>query len=293
VCDTEFEQFRLDVGVLEERRWKQLEWEPPVDENSPCWFVVNSASPDKNVDVKLKCCSLLALKMELATSRIPNIDKLRREWERRLEDNSTAVASLSKNVYWWGHVDGTDPVLLYEPTPVLLAEAQECAAALTRMVEFNQFTDGTETLVEEIGRAVNSLKVVSWDSIHADRYSMTPYELFQDMVRSAEVRIARHDAEAERRTARLGAAGSQDGHEAAAEEADAGDDEDSDFAEAHADPGNNYARILRPDENIADIDRQFKVPGGRDRDIKKPSCWQRTVRLASEIHTSEMRLLML
>ena len=61
VCDNEFEQFRQDVGVLEEQRWKQLEVEPPADENCPCWFVVNSASPDKKEDVKLKCCSQISL----------------------------------------------------------------------------------------------------------------------------------------------------------------------------------------------------------------------------------------
>ena len=32
VCDKEFELFRQDVGVLEERRWAQLEWDSPVDE---------------------------------------------------------------------------------------------------------------------------------------------------------------------------------------------------------------------------------------------------------------------
>ena len=103
--------------------------------------------------------------------------------------------------------------------------------------------------VEEIRRAVNSLRSVSWDSIHADRFSFTPYELYQEIVRSAEVRIARHDAEAERRQARLGVGLAEDGTEAAEEQeegADVGEDEDSDFAEAEVDLGSNYARILPP-----------------------------------------------
>ena len=137
------------------------------------------------------------------------------------------------------------------------------------------------------------MKSVSWDNIHADRFSLAPYELYQEIVRSAEVRIARHDAEAERRQARLGTRAADDDTEAAEEEgADAGEDEDSDFAEAEADPGNNYARILSRDKHL-DIDLEFKFPEGRDKDIKRPSCWNRVVRMANEIHISEMRLSML
>ena len=69
-----------------------------MDESCPCWFVA----------VKLVYRSLLALKMELHQSRVSSPEKLRREWERRLEDKASAVASLTKNAYWWSHVDGPD-----------------------------------------------------------------------------------------------------------------------------------------------------------------------------------------
>ena len=169
VCDKEFELFRQDVGVLEERRWLQLEFESPADENCPCWFVANAADPDKTAAVKLVCRTLVALRMELQTSRIASTERLRREWERRLEDNATAVASLSKNAYWRGHVEGPDVELLRDPTPAQLAEAQRCADALSRMVEQHKPTDGAATLVDEIARAVGVLKVVSWDSIYTER----------------------------------------------------------------------------------------------------------------------------
>ena len=283
LCEHEFEIFRQDVGVLEERRWDKLEWEAPVDENLPCWFVANCASAEKTEAVKLVCRSLVALRMELQQSRVASTDNLRREWERRLEDNATAVASLSENVYWWGYVDGPDPSLLYEPTPVLLAEAQNCASALIRMVEEHKPTDGTDSLVAEIERSVGKLKVVSWDSIYADRFSLTPFELYQDIARGAEVRIARHNAEAERRCARLAEPGADDQEEVA----DPGDDSDSDLEEP--DPGNNYFRLLAADAHNLDIDKEFKFPDGRHLNITKPSCWKRAVRLASEVHTNEMR----
>ena len=286
VCDTEFEQFRQDVGVVEQRRWEQLEFDSPVDENCPCWFVANAASPDKTVAEKLVCRSLLPLKMELQQSRVSSTEKLRLEFERRLEDNASAVASLTKNAYWWSHVDGPDVELLREPTPVILAEAQQSATALTRMVDDHKPTDGTDVLVGEIARAVSALKVVSFDSIYADRFSLTPYELYQDMVRNVEMHLARRDAEAERRRARLGPAGTENEDEADEEPAGVAE-EDSDGA--GGDPGNNYFRLLRGDKHLVDIDRQFKFPGGRDKDIKKPAGWQRAVRMATEIHINDMR----
>ena len=154
------------------------------------------------------------------------------------------------------------------------------------MVEEHKPTDGTDVLVEEIARAVSSLKVVSWEAIYADRFSLTPHELFQDMVRNAEMHLARRDAEAERRCARLGPAGSQNEDEADEEPSGAAEG-DSDLAED--DPGNNYKRLLREDVYGLDIDREFKFPHGRDKDIKKPAGWHRAVRMASEIHINEMR----
>ena len=55
--------------------------------------------------------------------------------------------------------------------PARLVEAQQCAAALTRMVEEHKPTDGTDRIVQEIERAISRIKVVSWDSIYGDRYN--------------------------------------------------------------------------------------------------------------------------
>ena len=88
--------------------------------------------------------------MQLHQDRCATSAKLRREWERRLEDNAAAVAALTKTACWWEHVDGPNVELLRDPTPVILAEAQHCSAALSRMVEEHKPQDGAETLVDEI-----------------------------------------------------------------------------------------------------------------------------------------------
>ena len=108
------------------------------------------------------------------------------------------------------------------------------------------------------------------------------------MVRNVEMHLARRDAEAERRCARLGPAGTEHEDEAAEEEPGGVAEEDSDGVAD--DPGNNYFRLLRDDKHLVDIDRQFKFPGDRGKDIKKPAGWPRAVRMATEIHINDMRL---
>ena len=98
--------------------------------------------PDNSV--KVVCRSLLALKMELQQSRVSSTEKLKREFERRIEDNASAVDGLTKKAYWWAHVGGPDVELLREPTPVVRAEAQQSAQTLARMVEDHKSTDGSD-----------------------------------------------------------------------------------------------------------------------------------------------------
>ena len=39
--DADVADFREDMGTLEQRRWDKLEWSAPVDETTPCWWLVN------------------------------------------------------------------------------------------------------------------------------------------------------------------------------------------------------------------------------------------------------------
>ena len=73
--------------------------------------------------------------MDLQTSRVATISKLKREWERRERDNETAFERIRQNVRFWKHVCSLDPETLLRPSETDVATAQDAAAALKRMVD--------------------------------------------------------------------------------------------------------------------------------------------------------------
>ena len=135
MSDADLELLRTDAGTLEERRWRELEWEQPMDEACSCWWVANAYETDKSQATKLVCRSLAVLRLELQQNRIASTDKLKREWERRLDDNGRSVDVLLNNMHLWSHVDGPHPEDLRAPSEVALLEAKQCCEALARMAE--------------------------------------------------------------------------------------------------------------------------------------------------------------
>ena len=74
---------RAEPGTLRDRFWERYSWTRPVDESCSCWWVANAAEEDKTHPVKLKCRSLACLRLELQTSRVATISKLKKEWEKQ------------------------------------------------------------------------------------------------------------------------------------------------------------------------------------------------------------------
>ena len=60
-----------------------------------------------------------------------------------------------------------------------------------------------EAFAEDLVSAVEQVKVVTWDAIRRDRFSLTPEGLFDELSRSAAALLSQVDAEAKRRKANL------------------------------------------------------------------------------------------
>ena len=56
-----------------------------------------------------------------------------------------------------------------------------------------------EAFAEELAEAVQSLKLVSWDAIRRERFSLTPEALYHEIARTAATLISRHESDARRR----------------------------------------------------------------------------------------------
>ena len=82
-------QYLNEPGTLEEERWETLHWEEPEKETIPCWWIVNKGDPDKKKPPSLLARSLALVRVELSHNRVASTSKLRKEHDRREDNNST------------------------------------------------------------------------------------------------------------------------------------------------------------------------------------------------------------
>ena len=120
-----------------------------------------------------------------------------------------------------------------------------------------------EAFAEDLASAVEQVKVVTWDAIRRDRFSLTPDGLFEELSRSAAALMSRMDEESIRRNRIL---------EKGPEEADA--------------PDLSSPSAFRKDKYDCDLDR-FKQKTG-----KAPMHWNKTVHQASQIIIEDMRTML-
>ena len=117
-----------------------------------------------------------------------------KEWERRRETNQRAVDVLMNNRLLWSHVDGPPEDELRDPSEIALLAAKDCCRALNSMAESHGTArNELATYVEEITAAVDSLKMMTWECIRVDRFSLTPPELYYALVGNAQAHLARRD----------------------------------------------------------------------------------------------------
>ena len=136
---------------MEEKLWKRCKWEfPPADETQACFWIVNMEESDQTRDARMICRSLACLRMELCNTRIASSQKLRQEWDKRLENNALAVDRLQENRELWLRAGGPDPEQLASPTEIDMEEVSKTLSTLAAMLERHGPTGGLDSFVEEI-----------------------------------------------------------------------------------------------------------------------------------------------
>ena len=129
----------------------------------------------------------------------------------------------------------------------------------------------------DIETAVKMLKVVSWEAIRKDRFSLTPAAVYDDMVRNTERILSCWSGDATRRQARLKCSVAEEEED---EEKEVCGEEEED--EKSPPP-------LRPkDKYDLDIDGEFRG----NKCSGKFSGWGDVAQVAFEIHLDEMRTLL-
>ena len=81
---------------------------------------------------------------------------------------------LNSNRQLWHSAFGPDPEALGNPTEGLLEQCNRSVVVLHAMLEKHGPRGGLDSHVQDVTSAVKMLKVVSWDAIRKDRFSLTP-----------------------------------------------------------------------------------------------------------------------
>ncbi len=190
--------------------------------------------------------------------------KLRHEFDKRTDNNFQATEVLRNNEQLWKDVGGPNPDDLFDPTYQSLAEAQEAAEKLRTILDKGgKDRDQLAQYAEEITEAVHQIRLLGWEAIYQERFSITPMAAWVAIVRNTEALIGRRDRESERRRKRLA----------------------EPQLERQGDEEQRSAQQSETDEFGLDFGKFKNILGQR------PFGWSKAVSSASEICLDEMRAL--
>ena len=139
----------------------------------------------------------------MCKTRLATTEKLRNEWERRLENNANAVDRIQEHRDLWFEAGGMDPDMLRTPSELHLDAVAKTVQTLTLMLEKCGPTVGLDSFVEELRIATSKLKVVSWEAIRKDRFSLTPQAMYDEIARNAQRAIGNWNGDCTRRQTRM------------------------------------------------------------------------------------------
>ncbi len=210
-------------------------------------------------------------RLELHQARLATSAKLRAEWDRRLEKNAVAVDVLNSNRSLWMAAGGADPETLATPTEISLDRCENTVRVLQAMIQKHGPRGGLDSFVQDIEGAVRMMKVVSWEAIRKDRFSLTPQALFDELVRNTQFILSSWSGDATRRQVRMRAPLDE---------------------EERADPeevGEVPEEKLRPsDKYDLDLDGEFRTKKFQ----KRFRHWEEVAKVAYEVILDEMRTLL-
>ena len=96
---------------------------------------VNATEADKTKEPSLISRSVAVLKLELAESQIASTAKLRKEFQKRSDDNSMACDVLHNHQHLWASVGGPLVESLFRPSAGDIEQAKQCCDTLQKMTE--------------------------------------------------------------------------------------------------------------------------------------------------------------
>jgi hypothetical protein len=212
---------------------------------------------------------------------------LKQEKSRRIESNKAAVAVLSEYKQLWTDAQGPCVAELFDPTEAAVERAKQVSSSLKTGLKAGAlahpslaaYTDDDRALaIARITDAAHAVQATSWEAIRRQRFTCTPDGLWEEITKVVDTVIECCRGDASRQAA----------HRALVDDTISDNEGDGgDVGEHDCDwlPAEVAASSPSPDPRL-DPD-EFKQAMCR-----KPYKWNDAVSLASEVHVSQMRLLL-
>jgi hypothetical protein len=200
--DLKFTEYRKsgDLGPLHERHWeREINWKKPDKESDQCWFVANAGVENQEAEPKFLLRSLASLRVHLKNLRIATTQKIRTEYDSRVQRNLEAVAVLEANFKMWNHVGGPCFVYLTDPSEEALDRAHEAKECLAKLRDQPESGDNTPAIASECIKAVDALASLNMETIRRHKFPLTPETLFECLVKNLHDLKKTADAEEKRR----------------------------------------------------------------------------------------------
>ena len=144
----------------------------------------------------------MVCRLELQSSSCGTVPKLQKESLRHVDGNCNAVERLRCQTGIWQRALGPGPERLLKPNEIYLHPAHQAATALQRMIDRREVGEGDanlEALVQDCVEATKMLRIVTWEAIRLERFSITPEGLFDELARTADSLLSRAGGDTARR----------------------------------------------------------------------------------------------
>ena len=200
--DLKFSEYKKsgDLGPLYERRWqREIAWKKAAKESDPCWFVANAGVENQDAEPKFLLRSLASLRVHLKHLRMATTQKIRTEYDGRVQRNLEAVEVLAANFKMWNHVGGPCFEYLKDPSEEALERAHEAKEFLIKLRDQPESGDNTPAIASECIKAVDALASLNMETIRQDKFPLTPETIFEGLVRNLRDLKKTVDAEQKRR----------------------------------------------------------------------------------------------
>ena len=140
---------------------------------------------ENKVQPKFLFRSLASLRVNLKNMRIATTQKIKAEYDRRVQTNADAVDTLQANFSMWNQFEGPHFKQLKDPSDEALDRLHDINEQLQHFIsQEHAGCDGGLDIAKECMNAINSISSLNYDRIRREKFPLTPEMLYEGLLKN-------------------------------------------------------------------------------------------------------------